>query len=258
MSNSKEKFIAIIPARYASTRFEGKPLVDIFGQTMIERVYRRSLQSFNYVVVATDDMRIYDCIKGFGGEVVMTSADHKSGTDRCAEALKMSEELFDEQFDVVVNVQGDEPFVASEQLESLKECFSDSRCDIATLVKPFSKGEDIFNPNSPKVVLSTDGFAIYFSRSPIPFLRGKEKSEWMTNHTYFKHLGLYGYRKEVLFAVTSLDQGVLEKAESLEQLRWLENGYKIKCGVTYSESYAIDTPEDLEKVLAVMNNNYKL
>lgn len=249
-----KKIIAIIPARYASTRFEGKPLVDIFGKTMIERVYRKAESCFKYTVVATDDVRIENNVIGFGGNVVMTSVNHRSGTDRCREAMERAEELFDVKFDIVVNIQGDEPFVDRSQLESLVECFNDNECEIATLVKPFGEGEDLFNENSPKVVLSADGYALYFSRSPIPFLRGVDRSKWQSSHTYYKHIGLYGYRSNVLTEITEIEAGELEKCESLEQLRWLENGYKIKTAVTNVQSYAIDTPEDLVTVLTIFKD----
>ncbi|MFI3267198.1 MAG: 3-deoxy-manno-octulosonate cytidylyltransferase [Rikenellaceae bacterium] len=239
------KFIALIPARYGSSRFEGKPLVKILGVPMIERVYKRVSQVFENVAVATDDVRIEECVKSFGGNVIMTSESHKSGTDRVAEAHSKAEKLFNTTFDVVVNVQGDEPFVSLEQLNSIKECFDNETTQIATLVKPFAAGDDIFNENTPKVVLSKDSHAIYFSRSVIPFLRGEERENWSAKHQFFKHIGLYAYKSDVLHQITKLEMGVLELAESLEQLRWLENGYKVKVAVTNSETHAIDTPEDL-------------
>ncbi|MFI3261523.1 MAG: 3-deoxy-manno-octulosonate cytidylyltransferase [Rikenellaceae bacterium] len=239
------KFIALIPARYGSSRFEGKPLVKILGTPMIERVYKRVSDIYDFVAVATDDSRIEDCVKKFGGNVIMTSQSHKSGTDRVAEAHLKAEKLFNTEFDVVVNVQGDEPFVSLEQLNSIKECFKNKDTQIATLVKPFAAEDDIFNENTPKVVLSKDSHAIYFSRSVIPFLRNSEKQNWSKNHQYFKHIGLYAYKSEVLHQITKLEMGVLEQAESLEQLRWLENGYKVKVAITNSETHAIDTPEDL-------------
>lgn len=242
------KFIALIPARYGSSRFEGKPLVEILGVPMIERVYRRVSQVFEYVAVATDDERIEKCVKEFGGNVIMTSASHKSGTDRVAEAHTHAEKMFNMSFDVVVNVQGDEPFVNLGQLNAIKGCFDDENTQIATLVKHFGEEDDIFNENTPKVVLSKDNYAIYFSRSVIPFLRGKERDDWNKNHHFYKHIGLYAYKKEVLHEITKLEMGVLECAESLEQLRWLENGYKVKVAITEGETYAIDTPEDLKFV----------
>ncbi|MEG0500047.1 MAG: 3-deoxy-manno-octulosonate cytidylyltransferase, partial [Rikenellaceae bacterium] len=194
--------------------------------------------------------------KEFGCEVIMTSDKHPSGTDRCCEALEKAEELFKMKFDVVVNIQGDEPFIHTSQLEQVKAAFADPTVDIATLVKPFGDGEDIFNPNSPKVVLSKNGKALYFSRSVIPYLRGKELSQWQKEYPFYKHIGLYAYRSSVLREITRLPQGVLERCESLEQLRWLENGYQIKCEVTHEESYAIDTPADLEQVLERYRNEH--
>ena len=246
------KFVAIIPARYSSSRFPGKPLADIKGKTMIRRVYERTSMVFEPCWVATDDARIENEVRSFGGNVAMTSSDHKSGTDRCAEALGIAEKQSGISFDVVVNVQGDEPFISTEQLATVKSLFDDPATQIATLVKPFSESEDIFNPNSPKVVISNSGNALYFSRSVIPHLRGVQTSEWQRTHTYYKHIGLYAYRSEVLARITRLPQSVLEKAESLEQLRWIENGYDIKVGITNSESVAIDTPEDLQRVLDML------
>ena len=249
-------FIAIIPARYASTRFEGKPLVDIFGKPMVVRVYQRAIEIFSHVVVATDNETIKNKAKEFGCEVVMTDPNHPSGTDRCNEALSKAEILFDMKFDVVVNIQGDEPFIHVEQLEQIKKSFSDKDIDIATLVKPFGENEDIFNENTPKVVLSKSGRALYFSRSVIPFLRGNERDSWQDKHIFYKHIGLYAYRSNVLKEITNLPQGILEKCESLEQLRWLENGYQIKCEITTQESHAIDTPSDLESVLKIYKDKY--
>ncbi len=244
-------FLAIIPARYASSRFEGKPLVSIFGKPMIQRVYERVATVFDYCVVATDDERIAQTVEKFGGCAIMTSEHHKSGTDRCYEAYKKAEEKFKKSFDVVVNIQGDEPFIHTSQLNSIQECFKeDSECQIATLIKPFATDEDIFNPNTPKVVVSKQGYALYFSRSVIPYLRSeKDLSTWSKHHVFMKHIGLYAYRNYVLQEITALQQGILEQCESLEQLRWLENGYKIKVAVTQEESHAVDTPEDLDYIL---------
>lgn len=249
-------FIAIIPARYASTRFEGKPLVDIFGEPMVVRVYRRAAQLFQYVVIATDNELIKNRAKEFSCEVVMTSPTHPSGTDRCCEALDKAEQLFGVKFDVVVNIQGDEPFIHIQQLTQIKEVFTDESIDIATLIKPFAEDEDIFNPNTPKVTISSTGRALYFSRSVIPYRRGVESSEWQKTHRFYKHIGLYAYRSAVLRAVTKLPQGELERCESLEQLRWLENGYTIQCEVTNLDSYAIDTPSDLDLVLKRYKNEH--
>lgn len=241
-----KKFLAIIPARYAGTRFPAKPLALLGGKTIIQRVYERVAKVFPQVCVATDDDRIYQEVERFGGVAVMTSVNHKSGTDRCYEAmLKMGGSP-----DVVVNIQGDEPFIADSQLRSIIKCFDDESTAIATLVKPFPIGspiEEVENPNSPKVVVSNDGFAMYFSRSVIPFLRGVPREEWTKKHTYLKHIGLYAYRTDVLQKITSLDLGDLEQCESLEQLRWLQAGLKIKVASTDVETIGIDTPEDLQK-----------
>ena len=251
------KYLALIPARYASTRFPAKPLADILGKPMIQHVYERATQVFDNCYVATDDDRIANAIKMFGGNVVMTSTEHRSGTDRCREALEIISAQTGTTFDVVVNIQGDEPYIQTEQLKLIKSCFNDSTTEIATLVKPFSDDEDIFNPNLPKVVLNAHSEAIYFSRSPIPFLRNLQKEEWQKNHKYLKHIGLYAYRADILKQITSLPVGNLEKLESLEQLRWLENGYNIKVAETQFESYAIDTPEDLERLLKVLQKTIK-
>lgn len=238
------KIIIIIPARYASTRFPGKPLADIGGMTMIQRVYEQAVRSgvAKKVVVATDDERIFSHVKGFLGEAVMTSSAHKSGTDRCFEALEKANEIFD----VVINLQGDEPFVQPEQLHKLASCFSDADCRIATLVKKVEKKEDIENPSVVKAVKDVNDYALYFSRSAIPFNREKENIP-----VHFKHLGLYAYRAETLRAITMLQPSSLEITESLEQLRWLENGYKIKVAETELESIAIDTLADLKRAEAL-------
>lgn len=240
------KFIGIIPARYASTRFPGKPLALLGGVPIIERVYKQVDGLLDKVVVATDDSRIYDVVKGFGGNVVMTSSNHKSGTDRVKEAYDINSE----EYDVVVNIQGDEPFIQAAQIKLLCECFNDDTVDIATLVKPFTvkDGFDaLSNPNSPKVVVDKEMHALYFSRSIIPYLRGVEKEDWLSKHTYYKHIGLYAYRSDVLAKITSMPQSALEVAESLEQLRWLENGMTIKVGITNLETIGIDTPDDLRR-----------
>lgn len=244
------KFLALIPSRYASTRFPGKPLVDIGGKPMIQLVYEKASQFFDHCYVATDDLRIEQAVEGFGGRVVMTSTEHRSGTDRCAQALELVESRTGERFDVVVNVQGDEPFLCEEHLTKIKLLFDSPDCQIGTLVKEFSPHEDIFNPNTPKVVVSGAGKALYFSRSVIPYLRGAEQQAWQSTHKYLKHIGLYAYRASVLREITDLQPSVLEQAESLEQLRWLENGYQIYVAVTVAETVAIDTPEDLAKLLA--------
>lgn len=242
-------YLGIIPARFASTRFPGKPLVEIGGKSMIQRVYEQASQALKIVYVATDDKRIFEHVESFGGKVVMTSTEHKSGTDRCDEALKkiqLNEE--NSNFDVVINIQGDEPFVQPEQLRLLKSCFDDENVHIATLCKPISENSDIFNPNVVKVVRDNSLKAIYFSRSPIPYIRSEKTENWQTVHTFFKHLGLYAYRTKVLKQITMLKPSTLELAESLEQNRWLENGLHILVETTHLETVAIDTPEDLEKV----------
>jgi 3-deoxy-manno-octulosonate cytidylyltransferase (CMP-KDO synthetase) len=216
------------------------------GKPVIQHVYEQVSGVVSDVVVATDDERIYEAVEAFGGRVVMTSTNHKSGTDRCWEAYQKQ----GGEFDVVINVQGDEPFIAHSQLKAIMDCFNDETTDIATLVKPFTEEDGIEaleNPNSPKVVLDKQSRAIYFSRSVIPYLRGVEREEWLKKHTYYKHIGMYAFRADVLRQVTSLEQSPLELAESLEQLRWLENGYKIGVGISDVETVGIDTPEDLQK-----------
>ena len=245
------KFIGIIPARYASTRFPGKPLADMKGKYMIQRVYEQARKVLDHVCVATDDDRIFNAVQSFGGEVVMTSAQHRSGTDRCFEAYR----TLGGHEDVVINIQGDEPFIKPEQIESLIACFDSPQIQIATLVRPFEASEGyeaLANPNSPKVVLNERHEALYFSRSIIPYLRGVEPAEWLSRHTYYKHIGMYGYRADVLGQITCLPQSSLELAESLEQLRWLQNGYTIKVGITTQETIGIDTPADLEKAIALL------
>lgn len=240
------KFLGIIPARYASTRFPGKPLAMLGGKPVIQRVYEQVKECFDDLYVATDDERIKETVLSFGGNVVMTSEECKNGTERCLDAfMRLAIDA-----DVIVNIQGDEPFIQHKQVKALMECFDTEGTDIATLVKPFEANdgfEMLENPNSPKVVLNENGFAIYFSRSIVPYLRGVEKDKWLENHTFYKHLGIYAYRAEVLNTITTLPQSPLELAESLEQLRWLENGYKIKVGVTDIETIGIDTPDDLER-----------
>ncbi|MDF9829834.1 3-deoxy-manno-octulosonate cytidylyltransferase [Parabacteroides sp. PF5-6] len=251
----EHKFIGIIPARYASTRFPGKPLADMKGKPMIQRVYEQVCGILDKVCVATDDQRIVEAVEAFGGEVVLTSDQHRSGTDRCYEAYT----LVGEGYDILINIQGDEPFIRPEQIETLKSCFTDPTVDIATLVKPFRADDDfesaLFNANTPKVVFNRNQEALYFSRSIIPYIRGEKHTEWLRTHTFYKHIGLYAYRAHVLREITRLPQSALELAESLEQLRWLENGYKIKVGITHQETIGIDTPEDMEKALAYVEEN---
>ena len=247
-------FIAIIPARYESTRFPGKPLAQINGKPMIQHVVENVSMALKQVWIATDDERIYDVVKNFGGNAIMTSKMHKSGTDRCAEAAQiLSEEII---FDVVINIQGDEPFIRSEQIELLKSCFA-AEIQIATLVKKIETREELFNPNRPKVITDNFSNALYFSRSPIPFLRGEKEKKWHLLYKYWAHIGMYAYRADVLQKITKLPQGKLENAESLEQLRWLENGYKIKTVETIYQSIGIDTPEDLKNALSFLNSTSK-
>jgi len=245
MINCQLKVFGIIPARYASKRFPGKPLVLLGGCTMIEWVYRRASTAFDTVYVATDDERIAEEVRRFGGKVVLTSPDHPSGTDRCAEALRLIEEETGIKADVVVNVQGDEPFVEPELLSRLASCFDDKKTEIATVVKPFENTVDLFNPNNVKAVTTATGRAIYFSRSPIPYIRDFAQEEWLNRFTFYKHLGLYAYRADVLNQLTQLLPSSLEIAESLEQNRWLENDFSIQVIQTKGENIAIDTPEDL-------------
>ncbi len=243
---NKLTFAGFIPARYASTRFPGKPLADIGGMTMIERVYRQASKALDEVYVATDDERIYDAVKAFGGHVIMTGTHHRSGTDRCYEAYCNS----GCRADVVINIQGDEPFVDPSQIEAVKACFDAPGTSIATLVRPFDPArgfEALFDKNTPKVVMDNDMNAMYFSRSVIPYVRNHEWKEWPERAEYFTHIGMYAYRADVLKELTTLPQSSLEIAESLEQLRWLQNGYKIKCGVSTCPTIGIDTPEDLEQ-----------
>jgi 3-deoxy-manno-octulosonate cytidylyltransferase (CMP-KDO synthetase) len=242
-------FIGIIPARFASTRFPGKPLADIHGKPMIQHVYERAKAVLDNVIVATDDDRIYQTVISFDGEAVMTSSEHRSGTDRCSEALLIYQDLKNKVFDVVINIQGDEPFVQAEQINKLMHCFQDRNTQIATLIKPIDNKEMVFDVNKPKVVINKSMEAMYFSRSPIPFIRDVFKDNWNEHHQFYQHIGMYAYWSEVLGKITCIDPGILEKAESLEQLRWLENGFSIKTALTDHESFGIDTPEDLEHAL---------
>jgi 3-deoxy-manno-octulosonate cytidylyltransferase (CMP-KDO synthetase) len=242
------QFLGLIPARYASTRFPGKPLADIAGKSMIRRVYEQASLCFENVYVATDDDRIKRHVLEFGGKVVMTSEDHRSGTDRCAEAAKIISDLEGTGFEVVINIQGDEPFIQTEQLELICSCFNEKDTEIASLVKKISNAADLVNLNIPKVILNNKQEAIYFSRSTIPYIRNVPMEQWLERHTFFKHIGLYAYRYETLMKLTILPPSSLELAESLEQIRWLQNGFKIKIAETKTENLAIDTPQDLERI----------
>ncbi len=243
------RILGIIPSRYSSTRFLGKPLADIAGKSMVQRVVEQVEQStlITDVVVATDDPRIYDHVINFGGKACMTNVDHQSGTDRCFEALQLQQE----SYDYIINIQGDEPFIQPAQIDLLARLL-DGKVQLATLIKPIEQSEQIFDPNVVKAVQATNGDAIYFSRNPIPFQRNISQSEWLKNHTYYKHIGIYAYKVGVLKQITTLPISSLEKAESLEQLRWIENGYAIKTAITHHDSIGIDTPEDLESALKTM------
>lgn len=248
------KYLALIPARFASTRFPGKPLALLGGRPIIEHVYRHVAACVADTYVATDDERIYAAVEAFGGKAVMTSTAHRSGTDRCREAM----EHIGGAYDVVINVQGDEPFVSGAQITALQTCFDDPQTEIATLAQPFTPEmglEALTNPNSPKVVTDCRDFALYFSRSVIPFVRGKAEASWLTEHRYLKHIGLYAYRADALRRIADLPEGQLEHAESLEQLRWLENGLRIRVGLTHLSTIGIDTPQDLEKAEAYLTTH---
>ncbi len=244
MSKNKS-FIAIIPARYSSSRFPGKPLAKIGGEEMIVRVCRRVSETGIPVAVATDDERIKECVENAGFKAVMTSPDHQSGTDRVYEAFC----ILGKPADVVINVQGDEPFIAPSQIKALMGCFDDDSTRIATLVREFDPSlgfEALFDPNLVKVVRGEKGNALYFSRSIIPYIRGVEWQDWLSRHTFFTHVGIYAYCYETLGEITGLKRSPLEKAESLEQLRWLENGYRVSTAITSEPTIGIDTPADLE------------
>lgn len=244
------KTIAVIPARYASTRFPGKPLYKIAEKTMIQRVYERAKKvgRFSDVIIATDDDRIKRHAQSFDANVMMTSPNHMSGTDRCAEVAKHIPDT-----DVVINIQGDEPFINPLQIEELINCFENKKTQIATLIKKIDSEEDLFNLNIPKVVVDKNLSALYFSRHPIPFQRSVKTEAWLNHHTYFKHIGIYGFKANVLKELTLLPLSSLEQAEALEQLRWLENGYSIQTSVTKYESFGIDREDDVEKILKKIN-----
>lgn len=245
--------VGIIPARYASSRFPGKPLIDIRGKSMIQRVYEQAAKSksLSKIVVATDDARIYDHVLSFRGIAVMTEAHHPSGTDRCWDALQQ----LTESYQYVINIQGDEPFIDPAQIDELAAILQDGSVELATQMIPVTSHELLFDDGEVKIVLNENKEALYFSRMVIPFIKGVEKEEWHLHHTYYRHVGMYAYRRDVLEKITKLPVSSLEKAESLEQLRWLEHGYKIKCTTTKFESHCIDTPEDVVKVLAMIDNS---
>lgn len=248
------QFAGIIPARYASSRFPGKPLALVGDRPMIQRVYEQASKSLDLVYVATDDSRIYDTVQRFGGKAVMTSPDHQSGTDRIAEAVKLIVKETETPIHIAVNIQGDEPFIRPEQIDLLKACFDDDTVEIATLIRKAEKGEGIFDPNQPKVIINSKGDAIYFSRAAIPYFRDADQKDWSRNHTYYKHIGLYAYHTDTLNKITLLARSPLEIAESLEQNRWIENGFRIRTALTRWESIGIDTPEDLEKAKELLKH----
>ena len=243
------KILGIIPARFASTRFPGKPLIDLAGKTMIQRVYEQAkmASSLTEVIVATDDQRIFDVVELFGGKAIFTSDKHQSGTDRCAEVAEKTL-----GFDAVINIQGDEPLINPVQIDLVASCFDNDQTQLATLVKIIKSEEDLFNFNTPKVILNKNLEAIYFSRQTIPYLNNIDTKNYLQHHTFYKHVGIYGYQTETLLQIAKLPIGKLEKAEILEQLRWIENGYKIKVAVTEHETLAIDNLNDVEKILAVL------
>jgi 3-deoxy-manno-octulosonate cytidylyltransferase (CMP-KDO synthetase) len=242
---------AIIPARYASTRFPGKPLADIAGKTMIQRVYEQSCKSrrLHKVVVATDDERIAAHVQAFGGEAVMTAAHHASGTDRCMDALSQ----LGSAYQYVINIQGDEPFIHPEQIDELAAALEDGKTEIATQMIAVDSYETLFDNGEVKIVLNANNEALYFSRMVIPFIKGVDEKEWHTHHRYYRHVGMYAYRTDILEKITMLPVSALEQAESLEQLRWLENGFAIKCVLTQFDSHCIDTPADIQRVLKLMH-----
>jgi 3-deoxy-manno-octulosonate cytidylyltransferase (CMP-KDO synthetase) len=241
--------LGIIPARYASTRFPGKPLADIFGKPMIQHVYEQAKRALDHVCVATDDLRIADAVQNFGGKAVITSPNHPSGTDRCAEAAAIYEKKNGVNARVILNIQGDEPFIDPNQIAQLNQLFNKEQTQIATLIKTITEQETLFNPNKVKVTIDRNGKALYFSRSCIPFIRGSEPAKWIKQGTFYHHIGMYGYTKKTLNEICKLEKSSLELAESLEQLRWLENGYSIQTALTAIEGLSVDTPEDLEAIL---------
>lgn len=252
--------LAIIPSRYGSSRFPGKPLADIAGKSMVRRVYEQAQKAFEDVCVATDDERIIAEVEGFGGVAIMTSSSHQSGTDRCYEAYNKYTRIFPgREIDLVMNIQGDEPLIDPEQLKSLEKAFiEDKNVSLGTMAKAISSEDELFNPNTPKVVMDNGGYALYFSRSTIPYLRDVPREKWLTERTYYKHIGLYAYKPEVLGKICSMERSELEKTESLEQLRWLENSLKIKVVITDCETFAVDTPEDLIKIVRYIEKDLYL
>ena len=251
--------LGIIPARFQSSRFPGKPLVKIDDKTMIQRVWEQASKILNNLVVATDNEAIKKEVESFGGIALMTDEKHKTGTDRCAEALVSYQKLYSVNFDIVLNIQGDEPFIDPEQIRQLSDIFKDTSTQIGTLVKVIKDQEELMNPHQPKVVLDKQNYALYFSRSPVPFIQNKKPENWLKKHNFYKHVGMYGYRSNILLEISKLKKTILEKAESLEQLRWLESGYKIQTAVTDIDSFSVDNIHDLEKIKEKgLLKNYKL
>lgn len=246
------EFLGIIPARYGSTRLEGKPLVDIKGKPMIQWVYEKTCEILDHVVVATDDERILSAVLDFGGKAVMTSTDHTTGTNRCLEALRKAEKIHELDFDVVINIQGDEPMLHPDQIKTLIQCFEDPRAELATLVIPVTDPIDLNNESEVFVTFDKNMNAMYFSRAVIPVVHGVDRNDWMSYTTFYKHLGLYGYTKKALTEFAGLPQSNLEKMEKLEQNRWMENGGNIKIGITEHQSIPVDTPEDLERIRKII------
>ncbi|MBX5438770.1 MAG: 3-deoxy-manno-octulosonate cytidylyltransferase [Thermoflavifilum sp.] len=245
------RIVAIIPARYASTRFPGKPLADIGGKSMIRRVYERvaAASCVDEVWVATDDLRILDHVRGWGGRVMMTSPEHQSGTERCAElAAKL-----DPMPEIIINVQGDEPFIQQAHLKSLVSCFDDPEVMIASLMKQISEPEELMSVHLPKVLVNRFQDALYFSRQPVPYVRDYLQSEWLYHHRFYKHIGIYAFRSHVLQELVQLPSTPLEQAEKLEQLRWLEHGYRIRMAITTADQFSIDTPDDLQRCLQMLD-----
>jgi 3-deoxy-manno-octulosonate cytidylyltransferase (CMP-KDO synthetase) len=252
------KFLGIIPARYGSTRLDGKPLLDIMGKPMIQHVYEKASQGLDEVYVATDDRRVYDAVISFGGKVVMTSGQHQTGTNRCLEASQIIEKATNIHFDVIINIQGDEPLLDPRQLNVLMNCFTDEYIMMATLVTPVKDPADLNNESEAFVVFDKHFNALYFSRSVIPFIKGLPKESWHKKHTFYKHIGIYGYTSEALEIFANLPPTSLETSEGLEQNRWIENGYAIKVGITEYTSICVDTKEDLDKIRSIFNEKNKV
>jgi 3-deoxy-manno-octulosonate cytidylyltransferase (CMP-KDO synthetase) len=246
------KILGVIPARYASSRFPGKPLIDIAGKSMIRRVYEQASKALllDDVVVATDDERILNHVKSFGGKVEFTSPNHRTGTDRCAEIASMNQYA---EYQFIINIQGDEPLIDPAQIDLLAELFHLRNPELATLIRPLGNPDDYANPNIIKVVTANNGEALYFSRAPIPYVRNVELLEYLKENTFNQHIGIYGYRRQTLMEISALNQSLNELTESLEQLRWLDHGYRILTAVSSHKSYSIDVPDDVMKVIDMID-----